>query len=88
MAPAKKRKNQEAKRKTTGPRLPKALRKEIDALDSRAQPSDEDEDGIAADVYEYEEALAEEETKKNRRFDPVENYEYELPEDFEVSPFI
>ncbi|OAY80691.1 U3 small nucleolar RNA-associated protein 14 [Ananas comosus] len=35
------------------------------------------------DVYEYDEPVPEEEARKNRRFDEVENYEYELPEDFE-----
>ncbi|PHU18585.1 hypothetical protein BC332_14280 [Capsicum chinense] len=30
-----------------------------------------------------EEGVAEEESKKNRRFDPVQNYQYELPDDFE-----
>lgn len=46
--------------------------------------SDEDIDSDEArDFYEYEEPLPQEESRKNRRFDPVENYEYELPEKFE-----
>ncbi|KAE8657654.1 ABC transporter B family member 5 [Hibiscus syriacus] len=42
----------------------------------------EDSD-FANDVYEYEDEVPQEESRKNRRFDPVDNYEYEIPEDFE-----
>lgn len=69
-----------------GPGLPNVLRKEIalrDASDSDAS----DSDVAAGDVYEYEQGVAEEESKKNRRYDPVENYLgelHELPEDFKV----
>ncbi|KAK9945694.1 hypothetical protein M0R45_011193 [Rubus argutus] len=38
---------------------------------------------LGQDLYEYEEGVPEEESKKNRRFDPVDNLDYELPEDFE-----
>ena len=76
-------------RRRTGPRLPNALRKELDLLNSTTQLSDDDaasDSDVAAtnDLYEYEEALPEEESKKNKRFDSVDNYEYELPEEFEV----
>lgn len=76
------------RRKKTGPHLPNALRKEVDLVNNRSNDrSNGDEeidfDGIN-DVYEYEEELPEEESKKNRRYDPVENFEYELPEQFKV----
>lgn len=58
---------------------------------NKAKPrnsDDDDEEEIdsddANDVYEYEEAIPEEESGKNRRYDPVENFEYELPEQFQV----
>ncbi|XP_004290799.1 PREDICTED: uncharacterized protein C57A7.06 [Fragaria vesca subsp. vesca] len=70
-----------------GPRLPNALRKELERLNPRTADSDEevpsDEEALAQDLYEYEEGRPEEESKKNRRFDPVDNLDYELPEDFE-----
>ncbi|XP_073137338.1 uncharacterized protein [Henckelia pumila] len=76
------------KRDWRGPRLPNAFQKELDRCHPKSGPSD-DEEEIAFnkdrgdDVYEYEEAIPEEESKKNKRFDPIENYQYELPEDFE-----
>lgn len=80
------------KRPRRGPRLPNALQKELNLFNPTVggEPSDGDEeidfdDAVGNDVYEYEEAIPEEESKKNRRFDPVENYQFELPEDFEVS---
>ncbi|XP_050363298.1 uncharacterized protein C57A7.06 [Argentina anserina] len=70
-----------------GPRLPNALRKVLDRPNPRTADSDEelasDEETLAQDLYEYEEGRPEEESKKNRRFDPVDNLDYELPEDFE-----
>ncbi|PQQ03114.1 hypothetical protein Pyn_33969 [Prunus yedoensis var. nudiflora] len=46
--------------------------------------SDEDQEEVyGRDLYEYEEELPEEESKKNRRYDPVENLEYKMPEEFE-----
>ncbi|XP_043709609.1 uncharacterized protein C57A7.06 [Telopea speciosissima] len=64
--------------KKTGPRLPSALKRELD------NDEEVDSDGIVDnDVYEYEERKPEEESKKNRRFDPVDNLEYELPDEFE-----
>ncbi|PSR89519.1 Small-subunit processome, Utp14 protein [Actinidia chinensis var. chinensis] len=77
--------NDGERRKRTGPRLPNALRKELELM-GRANRSNSDDEEIdsddANDVYEYEEAVPEEESMKNRRFDPVENFEYELPNEF------
>ncbi|KAK4413376.1 putative protein C57A7.06 [Sesamum alatum] len=90
----KKNKNEDAseKRRRRGPRLPNALRRELDVFNRNVEgeTSDFDEgiasdDAVGNDVYEYEEGIAEEESKKNRRFDTVENYQYELPEDFKDS---
>lgn len=79
------------KRKRTGPRLPNALRKELERLnpsrpsDSEGEEidSDEAEFGNGRDVYEYEEEAPPEESRRNSRFDPVDNLEYELPDEFE-----
>ncbi|XP_057808764.1 uncharacterized protein LOC131023240 [Salvia miltiorrhiza] len=78
------------KKRRSGPRLPNALKKELERLNptlsGEASDGDEeiDSDGAAGnDVYENEEGVAEEESSRNRRYDPVENYEFELPEDFE-----
>ncbi|KAL6978382.1 hypothetical protein U1Q18_020050 [Sarracenia purpurea var. burkii] len=71
-------------RKRTGPHLPNALLKELDLV-NHSNPSNTDEEitsDDANDVYEYEEVIPEEESGKNRRYDPVENFEYELPEQF------
>ncbi|KAK8497530.1 hypothetical protein V6N13_002934 [Hibiscus sabdariffa] len=75
----------DSRRKGKGPRLPSALRTELDRLNPRiSSDSDEGIDSdVGNDVYEYEEEVPQEESRKNRRFDPVENYEYEMPEDFE-----
>ncbi|KZV33098.1 hypothetical protein F511_03364 [Dorcoceras hygrometricum] len=74
------------KRDWRGPRLPNAFQKELDRRDPDGGPSDDEEErdfnDVGDDVYEYEEAIPEEESKKNKRFDLVENYQYELPEDF------
>lgn len=77
----------EKRKKRTGPRLPSSLRKalEVKSLDDSANISDENiESDEANDFYEYDEPLAEEESRKNRRYDTVENYEYQLPEQIEV----
>ncbi|KAM0947653.1 putative small-subunit processome, Utp14 protein [Dioscorea sansibarensis] len=71
-----------------GPRLSSSFRKEIGIQSPRDDAEsddgyDDEEERVRGDVFEYEEQVAEEETKKNRRFDPVDNYEYELPADFE-----
>lgn len=82
---SKKNKKDQETRKRTGPRLPSSLRKELDRLNAPLNSDDDEIDSDQGnDVYEYEEELPEEETRKNRRFDPVQNYEYELPEEFEV----
>lgn len=84
----KKRKEQGGEKKRwRGPRLPNAFQKELD-LYSRDDEEPEEfdfDDPIGNDVYEYEEAIPEEESLKNKRFDPVENYEFKLPKEFEVS---
>ncbi|KAB8778266.1 hypothetical protein FH972_026681 [Carpinus fangiana] len=36
------------------------------------------------DVYEYQEGVPQEESRKNCQFDPVKNFEYELPENYKV----
>lgn len=76
----------DGRRKRVGPRLPNAMLKELQ-LPKRYADSDDEEigsDDVAVnDLYEYEEEIAEEESRKNRRFDTVENYQYELPDEFE-----
>ncbi|XWS09588.1 hypothetical protein CRYUN_Cryun39dG0002700 [Craigia yunnanensis] len=82
----KKSKNKTNTRKEkTGPHLPSALRTAIDRLNPIISSNSDDEIDLdmGNDVYEYEEEVPQEESRKNRRFDPIENYEYELPEDFE-----
>lgn len=81
-------------KKKTGPRLPSALRKQLDNFknpnlrnssdddDDEVIDSDEGELNYRNDLYEYEEEVAEEESRKNRRYDQVDNYEYQLPEQF------
>ncbi|KAI8574762.1 hypothetical protein RHMOL_Rhmol01G0378900 [Rhododendron molle] len=75
------------RRKRTGPHLPNSLRKEIELMNQAKPRNSDDEEEIdsddANDVYEYEEAIPEEESRKNRRYDPVENFLYELPEQFQ-----
>ncbi|CAK9175337.1 unnamed protein product [Ilex paraguariensis] len=72
--------------KKTGPRLPNAFMKELGIINRSEQDylnSDEDIDSDDVNnVYEYEEAIPEEESRKNRRYDHVDNFEYELPEKF------
>lgn len=66
----------------SGPRLPSSMLKEIGQGKSDKSDSEANEEE-RNDFYEYEEQIPEEESKKNRRYDPVENYEYEMPEDIE-----
>ncbi|KAK7283460.1 hypothetical protein RIF29_12991 [Crotalaria pallida] len=85
-------------RKKTGPHLPSSLKKELDRLNPHthtiASDSDDGEEinsdeeiGVrellAKDLYEYEEEEAEEESKKNKRYDAgsVDKLEYELPDE-------
>ena len=78
--------------KSSGPRLPSAFRQQLDNFVNPNLHDDDDEDvdsdeaelNHGNDLYEYEEEVAEEESKKNRRYDHVDNYEYELPESFKV----
>ena len=67
-----------------GPHLPNALQKELNSLNPTDRSDEEIHSDEDIDVYEYEENIPDEETKKNRRYDPVDNFEYELPKDFEV----
>lgn len=77
-------------KKRTGPRLPSNFRKELDlvnhnTLDGGSEEEIHSDEGeLGNNLYEYEEGVPEEESKKNRRFDPVENFEYDLPADFKV----
>lgn len=75
--------------KSGGPHLPSSFIKEFGLQKPITNQSDqEEEEEEIKDLYEYEESLPEEETKKNRRFDPVKNFEYELPDDFQVDFFV
>ncbi|XP_070018853.1 uncharacterized protein [Nicotiana sylvestris] len=70
-----------------GPRLPKAMLKVLQLPKIFNEHSDEDissSDEAVNDFFENEEGVAEEESKKNKRFDHVENFQYELPYDFEI----
>ncbi|KAI4349673.1 hypothetical protein L6164_010233 [Bauhinia variegata] len=79
-------------RKKRGPRLPSSLQKELERLNpSTKLDSDEeiasdddnqDRELLGKDLYEYEEQQAEEESMKNKRYDPVQVHksEYELPD--------
>ncbi|GAU11228.1 hypothetical protein TSUD_342180, partial [Trifolium subterraneum] len=76
----KKKSKKDSGRKKNGPHLPSSLKKEIELLNPK--PIDVDE--IDSDVYEYEEELPEEESKKNKRYDPVAvNDDVNLSSDFE-----
>ncbi|CAH2071981.1 unnamed protein product [Thlaspi arvense] len=71
-----------------GPHLPSSILKAIN--EKRPLNSDEEDDELdsddenGGDVYEYEDGVPEEESRRNNRYDRVDNYEYELPEDFKV----
>lgn len=73
-----------------GPRLAPSLQKEIDRMngtngfDSYEGGDSDAGETFTGDFYEYEEVIPEEESKKNRRYDAVDNYEYELPDHFKV----
>ncbi|KAK8960785.1 hypothetical protein KSP40_PGU017654 [Platanthera guangdongensis] len=72
------------RREKSGPHLPSSFLKEIGIQKPISNSSDQVEgDDESDDLYEYVEKLPEEERKENRRFDQVENYDYELPEEFE-----
>ncbi|KAM7255097.1 hypothetical protein ACFE04_020338 [Oxalis oulophora] len=75
-----------SKKGKTGPRLPFTMRMKLDRIDPKPKDSDDDDVSIRSDdvndFYEYEEETLLTESNKNR-FDQVESYEYELPEEFE-----
>ncbi|CAJ2632013.1 unnamed protein product [Trifolium pratense] len=76
----KKKSKKDSGRKKTGPHLPSSLKKEIERLN----PNPIDVDEIDSDVYEYEEELPEEESRKNKRYDPVAvNDDVNFSSDFE-----
>ncbi|KAJ4747775.1 U3 small nucleolar RNA-associated protein 14 [Rhynchospora pubera] len=79
------RDNDQRKRRGGGPRLPNVLRQELGLDVKRNSSSESDSEGgeDVRDFYELDEEVAQEESGKNRRFDEVENYQYELPDDFE-----
>lgn len=58
------------KRKKRGPRLPSSLQKQLESLNppTSYDSVDSDDDN---DVYEYEEERAEEESTRNKRYDPA-----------------
>uniref|UniRef100_A0A1J3J0L4 U3 small nucleolar RNA-associated protein 14 n=1 Tax=Noccaea caerulescens TaxID=107243 RepID=A0A1J3J0L4_NOCCA len=72
-------------KKRKGPHLPNSILKTI-ANEKRPLNSDDeihsDDDNGGGDLYEYEEGVPEEESRKNNRYDRVDNFEFELPEDF------
>ncbi|KAI3787697.1 hypothetical protein L2E82_00037 [Cichorium intybus] len=80
---SKRRKGGKEKNWKKGPHLPNALQKELNSLNPTYGSDEEIKSDDDIDVYEYEEKIPEEESKKNRRYDPVDNFEYELPKDFE-----
>ena len=66
-----------------GPQMQRSFRGDVEGRD--VEEDDSDTELANLDVgYEYEGEVAQEEKKSNRRFDDVDVYEYELPEDFEV----
>ncbi|TKY61773.1 U3 small nucleolar RNA-associated protein 14 [Spatholobus suberectus] len=66
----KSKRNPDTQRKKRGPRLPSSLQKQLDRLNPTTSfdTIDSDDD---IDVYEYEEERAEEESTKNKRYDPA-----------------
>lgn len=71
-----------------GPQLAPSIRREVgqvkeDTESDNYEVSDCSEgETFPGDVYEYEEAAPEEESRKNHRYDTVDNYDYELPDHF------
>ncbi|BAT86300.1 uncharacterized protein HKW66_Vig0058290 [Vigna angularis] len=65
----KSKKKQNLQRQKRGPRLPSSLQKQIDRLNPTTPLESADSDDN--DLYEYEEERAEEESRKNKRYDPV-----------------
>nr|XP_043610668.1 U3 small nucleolar RNA-associated protein 14 [Erigeron canadensis] len=83
--------NKGGKKWKKGPNLPNLLKKEIESRNNNNNKyrSDEDDEIVSSDeenikdLYEYEEEIPDEELQKNRRYDPVDNFEYQLPKDFQ-----
>eukprot|EP00897_Mesotaenium_endlicherianum_P003509 jgi/Mesen1/3186/ME000184S02248 len=67
----------------SGPSFRAKLQQLVGAPKAKLDDADEDAVGMPDVGYEYEEKLPEEEAGKNRRYDDVDVYEYELPDDFE-----
>lgn len=66
-----------------GPQMQRSFRGDVEGRD--VEEDDSDTELANLDVgYEYEGEVAQEEKGSNRRYDDVDVYEYELPEDFEV----
>ena len=66
-----------------GPQTQRSFRGDVKGRD--VEEDDSDTELANLDVgYEYEGEVAQEEKGSNRRYDDVDVYEYELPEDFEV----
>ncbi|KAF8051252.1 hypothetical protein N665_1758s0001, partial [Sinapis alba] len=76
-------------KKKKGPHLPNSILKVIASQKRPLNSDEEDDDAIdsdeehGGDLYEYEEGVPEEDSRKNNRYDRHDNYDYELPEDFE-----
>ncbi|KAK1666374.1 hypothetical protein QYE76_054533 [Lolium multiflorum] len=71
-------------RRSHGPHLPNKLRRELESLAparDRGSDSDDEDDVVGEDVYEYEEGVPEEEARKNDRYDAVKTYEYDFDSD-------
>ncbi|KAM0906261.1 hypothetical protein ACQ4PT_016932 [Festuca glaucescens] len=71
-------------RRSHGPHLPNKLRRELESLAparDRGSESDDEDDVVGEDVYEYEEGVPEEEARKNDRYDAVKTYEYDFDSD-------
>ncbi|WVZ07539.1 hypothetical protein V8G54_020885 [Vigna mungo] len=81
-----KKKKQNLQRQKRGPRLPSSLQKQIDRLNPTT-PLDSANSDDDNDLYEYEEERAEEESRKNKRYDPV-SVNDDLSEEIEVSLFL
>lgn len=72
------------RKRLPGPRLPSSLRRELlSQTPPDLSPPDDQPLGSLPDVYEYEEHAPPEESSRNRRYDDVDQLEYELPSDFE-----
>ncbi|CAN6853153.1 unnamed protein product [Brassica oleracea var. botrytis] len=69
-------------KKRKGPHLPNSILKMI-ATHKRPLNSDDNEIYSDLELYEYEEGIPEEESRKNNRYGRLDSYEFKLPDDFE-----